>query len=180
MRHADDRVAVTDSLSAIYVIPTVGIWSAFSLGTGEGCPLADVAPNYQERREFWKPVVTPQAAEHEESVGVCAKCGTPKIIGARFCHVCGLARRSGIAIESTQGWTSWLGLDSVRRAIGLTTAPLVAFVLGCGCVGAAAIIGLAFTASTALEWQAIQLWRIEWLLAAVALFGAGILLKKKN
>ena len=29
-----------------------------------------------------------------------------------------------------------------------------------------------------LDWQAIQLWRIEWLLAAVAAFVAGCLLKK--
>jgi hypothetical protein len=29
-----------------------------------------------------------------------------------------------------------------------------------------------------LDWQAVQLWRIEWLLGATASFLAGILLKK--
>jgi hypothetical protein len=31
---------------------------------------------------------------------------------------------------------------------------------------------------TAVDWQAIQLWRIEWLLGAVAAFIAGALLKR--
>jgi len=52
--------------------------------------------------------------------------------------------------------------------------------LGCACVVAAVVTGLVFTASTVVEWQAIQLWRIEWLLAAIALFGAGMLLKKQK
>jgi len=30
-----------------------------------------------------------------------------------------------------------------------------------------------------LDWQAIQLWRIEWLLGAVAAFVAGCVLNKK-
>ena len=34
------------------------------------------------------------------------------------------------------------------------------------------------TASNLAEFQAIQMWRIEWLLAATASFVAGILLKK--
>ena len=38
------------------------------------------------------------------------------------------------------------------------------------------IPGLAELAS--LDWQAIQFWRVEWLLAAVAAFAAGCLLKK--
>ena len=142
--------------------------------------MAHTAPNYQERQEFWKPITTPHAETPEESVGACPRCGTTKIIGAQFCHVCGIERRMGAAVPATEGLASWLALTSVRRATGLNTAPLVAFILGCGCLGAAGIIGLAFTASTALEWQAIQLWRIEWLLGSIALFGAGILLKKKQ
>jgi len=37
--------------------------------------------------------------------------------------------------------------------------------------------GLVYTASTVLDWQAVQIWRIEWLLAAVVAFLGGILLK---
>jgi hypothetical protein len=33
---------------------------------------------------------------------------------------------------------------------------------------------------TLVDWQAVQAWRIEWLLAAMAALLAGILLKKKN
>jgi hypothetical protein len=44
-------------------------------------------------------------------------------------------------------------------------------------VGALAV-SVFFSARTVLDWQAIQLWRIEWLLAAVAAFVAGCLLKR--
>jgi len=39
---------------------------------------------------------------------------------------------------------------------------------------------LFFTAATVLDWQAVQLWRIEWLLGAAVAFVAGILLKKSH
>jgi hypothetical protein len=41
------------------------------------------------------------------------------------------------------------------------------------------MVGL-LTAKTLVDWQAIQMYRIEWLLAATAAFVAGILLKKKD
>ncbi len=41
-------------------------------------------------------------------------------------------------------------------------------------------VGFYFTAQTVLDWQAVQIWRIQWLLAAVAAFIAGILLKKSS
>jgi hypothetical protein len=44
-------------------------------------------------------------------------------------------------------------------------------------VGALAV-GVFFSARTVLDWQAIQIWRIEWLVGAVAAFAAGLLLKK--
>jgi hypothetical protein len=37
-----------------------------------------------------------------------------------------------------------------------------------------------YTAATVLDWQAVQIWRIEWLLASAAAFLAGILLKKTD
>ncbi len=68
---------------------------------------------------------------------------------------------------------------SLRDALGQNTASLVALSLGGAFVIAAVATGLFFTANTLLDWQAIQVWRIEWLLAAIAAFVAGILLKKK-
>jgi len=46
------------------------------------------------------------------------------------------------------------------------------------CVVGSLAVSVFFTARTLLDWQAIQLWRIEWLLAAVAAFVAGCLFKK--
>lgn len=142
--------------------------------------MANAAPNFPERQEFWKPIVGSHvegAQAKSETRNLCLKCGAEAVLVGQFCHVCG-AQRTTDTPNRTHGLASWFDFAAVREATGLGPAALLAFILGCGCVIAAAIIGLAFTASTVLEWQAIQLWRIEWLLAAIALFGAGILLKK--
>ena len=49
-----------------------------------------------------------------------------------------------------------------------------------GCVAGAIGVSLFYRASNLAEFQAIQMWRIEWLLAATASFVAGILLKKPS
>ena len=56
----------------------------------------------------------------------------------------------------------------------------VAFMIGLGCVGGALGVSFFYHASNLAEFQAIQMWRIEWLLAATASFVAGILLKKPS
>jgi hypothetical protein len=66
----------------------------------------------------------------------------------------------------------------VRINLGLPTAALFSFVLGLICIAGAVGVGLIFTVQTTLDWQAVQVWRIEWLLGASASFLAGILLKK--
>jgi len=38
--------------------------------------------------------------------------------------------------------------------------------------------GIIYTAATVLDWQAVQIWRVEWLLAAIGAFLVGILLKR--
>ena len=68
----------------------------------------------------------------------------------------------------------------IKRAFGLPTASLTAFLLGIGCALAALLVGFIFSANTVLDWQAVQMWRIEWLLAAVACFVAGILLRQPS
>src|ERR1051326_177499 len=144
--------------------------------------MAHMAPNYEERQEFWKPAVAlrhepVQAAEASEQV--CQECGTDFVIGSRFCYVCGSDRNANLADTTITGLRAWIDFASLRDPLGLTNASLVAFILGCACVIAAVVTGLVFTATTLLDWQAVQLWRIEWLLAAVAIFIAGVLLKKK-
>ena len=76
-------------------------------------------------------------------------------------------------------WVSQLHFDRIKSLTGLSTLSLIAFVLGLGCIGGALLVGL-LTAKTLVEWQAIQYYRAEWLLAATAAFVAGILLKQSS
>jgi hypothetical protein len=144
--------------------------------------MAQAAPNYEERQEFWKPVVSSQADALQASAAehACSHCGTEFIVGSRFCHVCGATRSVNLSDTTPSGLRAWFDYASLRDALGQSTASLVAFIIGCACVIAAAVTGLLFTATTLLDWQAVQIWRIEWLLAGVAAFVAGLLLKKKT
>ena len=148
------------------------------------------------------PVAAPEMAE------TCADCGTEFMIGARFCHTCGGRRRPALVAGSADAtvlaglwarnvawagagsvaaawrklsfpdWLHYLHFHEIKRWVGLPTAPLIAFMIGLGCVAGAVGVSLFYKASNLAEFQAIQMWRIEWLLAATASFVAGILLKK--
>lgn len=142
--------------------------------------MAHMAPNYEERQEFWKPAVAPRhESQSAEANQICQECGTDFVVGSRFCYVCGADRNASLANSEATGLRAWVDFESLRDALGQTNASLVALILGCACVIAAIVTGFVFTATTLLDWQAVQLWRIEWLLAAVAIFAAGFLLKKK-
>jgi len=77
-------------------------------------------------------------------------------------------------------WLHYLHFHEIKRWVGLPTAALIAFIIGLGCVAGAIGVSLFYHASNLAEFQAIQMWRIEWLLAATASFVAGILLKKPS
>jgi hypothetical protein len=77
-------------------------------------------------------------------------------------------------------WLRYLHFHEIKRWIGLPTAAFVAFMIGVGCVAGAIGVGLFYKASNLSEFQAVQLWRIEWLLAATAAFVAGILLRRPS
>ena len=114
-------------------------------------------------------------------VEVCNRCGNEFVVGARYCHVCGETR--GALARSSSGAGRYLRpfgnfFASLKQAFGLPTVSLVAFVVGLGCIFAAVFIGVFYTAATVLDWQAVQVWRLEWLLGAVVAFIAAILLKK--
>ena len=81
---------------------------------------------------------------------------------------------------SFPAWMRYLHFHEIQRWIGLPTASLIAFITGLGCVAGAIGVSLFYKASNMAEFQAIQMWRIEWLLAATAAFVAGILLKKPS
>jgi hypothetical protein len=74
-------------------------------------------------------------------------------------------------------WLRYLHFHEIQSLVGLPTASLIAFIIGLGCVAGAIGVSLFYRAANLAEFQAIQMWRIEWLLAATASFVAGILLK---
>ena len=131
----------------------------------------------QVQHEFWRPpVLASEAAVHLERSAACA-CGTEFIVGSHFCHACG-AKRVGLNAARTFDIPGRAELISLGERLGLTLAATIAFLVGVLCVVGALTVSVLFNARTALDWQAIQMWRIEWLVAAVAAFGAGCLLKK--
>jgi hypothetical protein len=140
----------------------------------------------------------------------CARCGTEFMIGSRFCYACGSHRPERNPVASSPAllstgflsaklerlitatadfsrrrlalppWLRYLHFHEIKRWIGLPTASLIAFFLGLGCVLGALGVSLFYKATTLPEFEAIQMWRMEWLLAATAAFVAGILLKNRE
>jgi len=70
-----------------------------------------------------------------------------------------------------------LEFHRVKEWFALSTASLISFLIGVGCLLAAIIVSIIYSVQNLADFEAIQLWRIEWLLAALAAFVAGILLK---
>jgi len=143
--------------------------------------MADVArnlePRTEEEQQYWRPALERRGPNPEAEH--CPECGTEFIIGARFCYVCGADRDlPGQARRQAIDWKRLLDFARLQQRLGLGTASLVAFFAGCICVLAAILTGILFTATTMIDWQAVQAWRMQWLLAAIAAFVAGMLLKQ--
>jgi len=130
-------------------------------------------------QEFWRP---PQVQEVSPALPeACKRCGTEFMVGAAFCHICGMGRHRSSA-NATGALISYLGFlknlefTAVRNWFGLSLPSLCAFLLGSGFL----IVALAQGFRSVQEFpdfEAVQLWRIQWLMAACASFLAGILLK---
>ena len=136
--------------------------------------MPDVIQNAPQ--EFWHAPARrpgPLQASGVGLVSACPECGTEFVPGAAFCHSCGESRHVSFAAS----WISRFEISSLQGMFGLSLAPLVAFFLGLACAMAALLAGIFSNPQTILDWQVVQSWRIEWLLAAVASFVAGILLK---
>ena len=106
------------------------------------------------------------------------------MVGAAFCHICGLGRHSSKAPQPSS-WLRYLApigvleFSRVKDWLGLPTASLCAFLIG----GAFLIVALCMgfmTVHDFSDFEAIQLWRIQWLMSACAAFLAGILLKSRK
>jgi cytosine/uracil/thiamine/allantoin permease len=112
-------------------------------------------------------------------VEVCDSCASEFMVGSLFCHVCGASRATRPTTASNSHWTLYLEFHNIQRALGLSTASLVAFLIGMVCLIMAGIaVGLIYSIQTFNDFQAVQLYRMQWLLGAIAAFAAGLLLKK--
>lgn len=127
-------------------------------------------------QEFWHSPADKSARFQPSPAGfasACPECGVEFVPGAAFCHACGEDR----GVSFSPGWISRFEISSLQGMFGLSLPSLVAFFLGIACAVAALLAGVFSNPQTILDWQVVQSWRIEWLLASVASFVAGILLK---
>lgn len=135
--------------------------------------------------EFWHPPATQSdAAPATVLVEACDNCTAEFIAGARFCHVCGASRAQKADSTAEHYWTQGLEFlralefHRVKEWFGLPTASLVAFLIGVGCVLAALTVGIFYSVDNLADFQAVQLWRIQWLLAAIGAFVVAVLLRR--
>jgi len=139
--------------------------------------MADVVRDAQH--EFWRPPAVAVEAARPGLVEVCDGCSTEFMVGSLFCHLCG-ASREARPLTATH-WTLYLEFYNIKRTLGLSTASLIAFVVGMACLVMAGIaVGMIYSIQTFNDFQAVQLYRMQWLLGAIAAFAAGLLLKKSS
>lgn len=129
-------------------------------------------------QEFWHAPIQKSSTLPPSSVGLtaCYECGAEFVPGAAFCHACGESRD----ISYVTGWMRRFEISSLQGMFGLALAPLLSLFLGLACGVAALLAGIFSNPQTILDWQVVQSWRIEWLLASVACFVAGLLLKRPS
>jgi hypothetical protein len=135
-------------------------------------------------QEYWRPA--PPAGSQFQTHGFqaqakeafCASCGTPYAAGARFCHLCGRGREDDLHAARSPVM-DWFDLDVIRTQSGLSTVSLIFVLAATIFLLATVMTGLIYNTSTLAEWQAVQTWRVEWLLATVVALLAAILFKSK-
>jgi uncharacterized protein (DUF983 family) len=163
--------------------------------------MARATPNYEDSREFWKPATPRESGTTSGTLRpYCPSCGAQFVTDSLYCHVCGMDRQAADDTERGFRVPAQVGLASravsrlvshsiarlgsrlalLRDVLGQTNASLASLLAGGFCLLAALFTGLFFNATTLLDWQAVQVWRIEWLLAAIALMIAAVLLKKQT
>ena len=131
----------------------------------------------EAQHEFWRPPVAQVEAAKAGMAEVCDGCATEFMVGSQFCHVCGASRAAHPA--AAPHWTIYLEFHNLKRALGLSIASLVAFFAGMVCLVMAGVaVGFIYSVQTFNDFQAVQLYRMQWLLGAIAAFAAGLLLKK--
>ncbi|MGB8768488.1 MAG: zinc ribbon domain-containing protein [Candidatus Korobacteraceae bacterium] len=153
------------------------LWLAACDATKQRIPMTQAA--HSENDEYWRPAnpATARLARPILAEGLCPACGAEYPARALFCHICGKQRHPD-ATRVRMTFSDFFDVAAIRRRYGLSVSSFVFFVLGIVCLAIALAVGISYKADTLAEWQAMQAWRIEWLLGATAAMLAGILLKK--
>lgn len=137
--------------------------------------MSDVVRDAQH--EFWRPPVAGSQTARPGAAPVCEGCGAEFMVGSLFCHACGTSREAHPSNPAR--WTLYLEFHNIKRTLGLSTAALIAFFAGIVCLVMAAVaVGMIYSVQTFNDFHAVQLYRMQWLLGAIAAFVAGLLLKK--
>jgi hypothetical protein len=141
--------------------------------------MAEAASDYQQHEDYWKPLPGPRLQTDtvaESTRARCSRCRAELPFSAKYCQACGFQQTpTPIKVPTLFNQHN---LASLVAALEQNIASFITLVLGCSCLLAGVATGFLFKVNTLSDWQAVQLWRIEWLLGAIALFTAGILLKR--
>ena len=132
------------------------------------------------RQEFWRPTPEQLHANPLASMQVCVKCGADYVLGSRFCHVCGAGRDESTRNRSLGVKEKLALLTRVPDVLDLPVASAVLFAVAIFCAIAAIAVGFIYSATTLVDWQAVQIWRIEWMLASLIGLLAALLLKNSG
>ena len=139
--------------------------------------MQDTIREIETRQEFWRPVQEQLHAAPLASTLMCAKCGADFVIGSRFCHVCGAGRDERAHSGSVTLAERMSLVARLPEVLSLSLASTVLFALGVFCAIAAVVVGFIYSATTLVDWQAVQIWRIEWMLGSLIAFVAALLFK---
>jgi len=130
-------------------------------------------------QEYWRPA-NPEVARliDPRPLGeACWRCGMEYSPAARFCHICG-SDRGPRPVAVPDPANSPATRRAARTYLGLSTTSFVLVLASIFCVVSALLTGFFFHTDTLADWQAVQTWRIEWLLGASAALLAGILFNR--
>jgi hypothetical protein len=136
----------------------------------------------EKSQEYWRPVSASgsplQKLGGPQSAEFCTICGTQFSPGGRFCNQCGLNRYADLHAKKRSPLLEWIDMDGIHERTGLSTISMVLVILAGFFALATVMTGMVYNTATIAEWQAVQTWRIEWLLAMLASLLAAILFKK--
>ena len=124
-------------------------------------------------QEYWRPADPEVARAIDVTVkeAFCWNCGSPYSAAAGFCQACGSARSGGPQLVQAGE------RKPAALRLRLPLVSLVFLIVGLGCFAAALLTGAIYRTDTLVDWQAVQVWRVEWLLAGCGAMLAAIVLR---